>query len=199
MKKLILLLLALLLVFALCACGEKVEPEVEEQNEEVNYSEDEEYEEIPIAEATPERLAALVISFNGTEFRIGDKYDDVKARLGDLVRPAQSFTPCGGNDDEQMTGYDYDGIHIEATHDGIICRAVVSGYEYPNSKATIKGIGIGATPNEVKSAFDYSPVTDSEYTINYQVGSYIISYSIDSEGTGAINYISIDDMNLAGV
>ena len=200
MKKLSLLLMILALVFALCACGEQEEivEEVEPEIEEIEEIE-EIYEEVPIPEATPERVAKLVISYNGAEFRIGDKYDDVKEGLGDLLKPGESFTPCGGNDDEKMMSYSYDGLNIEATHDGLVSRAVISGYDYPESKATICGVGIGATPEEVRSAFDFAPYTDSEYTINFQVGTYTLSYGLDAEGTGTVNYISLDDMNLAGV
>lgn len=203
MKRFGLFLVILALVFALCACGEKeevvenVEPAVEEQNEEIEEME-EAFDEIQIPEATPERLAKLVISYNGAEFRIGDKYEDIKEGLGELIRPAQAFTPCGGSDDEQMMSYVYDGLGVEATHDGLVSRAVISGYDYPESKATVAGVGLGATPAEVRSAFEFEPMTDSEYTINYQLGTYIVSFGLDDEGTGNVNYISIDDMELAG-
>ncbi len=202
MKEFSLLLMILMLVVALCACGEEEKKEVKE-NSEILASEEEtkmpteqeEGEEEPKVPASSADLAKLEITFNGQSFKIGEKMDDVKPKLGDELRPAQTYTPCGGSDDEQVTDYYYDGLVISATHDGFIYRVVVSGTDYPESSAKIAGIGLKATPDEIKASFEGTPTTDSEYVINYSFDDYVLSFGFDFDGDGLVNYISMDDMS----
>ena len=208
MKKSVLLLAVLMLVFAvaLCACGEQkpVEQKSGEQAPVVDDESGEEYtdesgEETPAENVfDPADLDKLVVELNGATFMIDEKYEDVKKRLGSEVRPAQTYTPCGGSDDEQVTTHYYDGYELEETHDGIVYHAKISGIDNPDSKATVAGIKIGDTPDKVRSTFATKPDSDSEYTINYVFGKIFVSFGLDFEGTGNVNYISIDDFELAG-
>ena len=188
MKKSVLLLAVLMLVCALvlCACEKKEEQEpVEDIIPESVYDEPD--------------LPKLTVSLNGGSVKMDDKFEDVKDNLGTETKAPQAYTPCGGSDDEKMTTHYYDGLEIDVTHDGMICRAVISGFENQDSKAEIAGIKLGDTPETVRANFATKPETDSEYTINYSFGTFILSFSLDTDGTGNVNYISLDDMALAGV
>ena len=207
MKKLFLLLAVMMLfVLVLSACGEKEEetttPEnVAVENNEVENTEfeeegEEEYQPPVVVEAD---LDKLVISLNGAQVKIGEKMDDVKAKMGTEVKPAQSYTPCGGSDDAQNITHYYDGLELEETPEGIFYHARVSGYDHPDSKAMICGIKLGDSPETVKEMFETKPETDSEYTINYTFGTIAVSFGLDFEGTGNVNYMSIDDFALGGI
>ena len=187
MKKSILLLVVLMLVCALvlCACEKKDEGYVEDIVLERYYEEAD--------------LPKLTVSVNGGSVKMDDKFEDVKDNLGTEIKAPQAYTPCGGSDDEKMTTHYYDGLEIDVTHDGLICRAVISGFDNQESKASIAGIKLGDTPETVRANFATQPETDSEYTINYSFGSLILSFSLDTDGTGNVNYISLDDMDIAGV
>ena len=204
MKKNSLLLVVMMLSFALilCACGEKEEKPVDEntvvENNEVENFEEEEYnyEPIPFKE---EDLDKLVVSYNGGEARLGQKMADVLPVMGQEVRPAQSYTPCGGSDDAQNVVHYYDGLELEETSEGLFYHAKISAFDYPDSKAMIAGIKLGDSPETVKAMFATEPETDSEYTINYTFGNIALSFGLDFEGTGLVNYISMDDFSLGGI
>ncbi|MBR3281557.1 MAG: hypothetical protein IKI57_06990 [Clostridia bacterium] len=206
MKKGLFLLVALLMIslVVLCACEDKkqednksgeaisnVEVESGEENIENNTEE--------VATFDPADLEKLVMELNGASFKMDDRFEDVKEKLGAEARPSQTYTPCGGNDAEQVTTHYYDGYELEETHDGIIYHGKISGSDYPESKATLAGIKLGDTPDTVRNTFKTTPDVDSEYVINYIFGNIYVSFSLDFEGNGTVNYISIDDSNYAGV
>ncbi len=206
-KLLFLAIIMLLSLFVLCACGENnVIEDVNEENPEVSEEYGEEYEEdygdetgeLEREPVPQEIFDKLVFSLNGGSFKIGDKYDDVKGSLGEEIRPAQTFTPCGGDSRNPVTSHTYDGISLEVSHDGIIQRAVISGMEFPNTTATFAGIKIGDTPEVVRNTFNYTADVDTEYVINYTFDSLAVSFGLDFEGSGNIDYISMDDIGMTG-
>ena len=200
-KKLIFLTMIMIIaLIVLCGCEKKEEVHNSdtdvletESADTVEFSDD----ELLNQEVSQEDYDKLVLSINGGTFKIGDKYDDVKDSLGKEIKPSQTYSPCGGGN--KITSHYYDGMVIDVTLDGIIYHAVISGYEYPNSEATLAGIKLGATTEEVKKTFDILPYTDDEYTVNYSFGKYAVSFGLDFEGDGNVNYISIDDFSISGV
>lgn len=190
MKKRVLILAILMLVcmVVLCACV---------NNE--KKSEKTEGEKAISKKVPQEEIDKLVILANGATFRIDDKFDEVKEKLGTEIRPSQTYTPCGGSDDAQVTSHYYDGYYIDVSSDGIIFRAVISENENPGSKVTLAGIKLGDSPEDVKKAFNVKPDIADEYTINYELDKFIVSYGLNFEGNGNVNYISIDDISIAGV
>ena len=207
MKKLFLLLaLVIVLTLVLCACGVKSEQTqnneseqntvVENNEEEQNVeAEDEEPEKI----VDPSDFDKLVVRLNGAQARMNDLFVNIKDEFGTEAKPAQSYTPCGGSDDAQVTTHYYDGLEIEETADGIVYHAKISGFDYPDSTATVADIRLGDTPEKVRNTFGTTPDTDNEYTINYSFDTIYVSFGLDNEGTGNVNYISIDDFSLGGV
>ena len=199
MKKLFLLLAVLVaLSLILCACGEKPEEEQNSENTVVENNEEEYYEEVEKT-IDPADLDKLVVELNGATVRMGDKFADVKGSFGNEIRPANTYTPCGGKDDEKVTTHYYDGLEIEETHEGIVYHAKISAFDFPTSQATICGIKISDSPDTVRNTFGTTPDTDSEYVINYTFGTIAVSYGLDFEESGNVNYISIDDFSIGGV
>ena len=204
MKKGFLLLVVLLMSFVLilCACEDKKEeakqevtPVIEENNEE--FVEENYEEENKVVD--PADLEKLVVELNGKTIKIGEKFADVKDNFEAEVNPAQSYTPCGGSDDAKNTTHYYDGLEIEEVADGTVFHAKVSGFDNPDSKATIAGIKLGDTAETVRAHFGTTPDTDSESVINYTFGTLALSVSFDFEGTGLVDYISLDDYALGGM
>ena len=201
-KNVMLLVVIVIFALVLCACGEKKEEKqgmentVVDNGEELNNEEDYEEENKVI---DPADFDKLVISLNGASLKINEKFEDVKSRFGAESRPSQSYTPCGGSDDAQVTTHYYNGLEVEETAEGIIYLARVSGYEYRESQATIAGIKLGDTPETVRNTFGSTPDSDSEYTINYTFGTVALSYGLDTDGTGNVNHMSIDDFSLGGL
>ena len=202
MKKGLLLLAVLMVVFALilCACeNKKEETPVEEKVEEVVEEVSDVTEEVVENVVDPADLEKLVVEYNGATCKIGEKFEDVKGRLGEERKPAQSYTPCGGSDDAQNITHYYNGVDIEELADGTIYYAKISGFDYPTSQASIAGIKLGATPEEVKANFGTKPDVENEYVINYTFGKIALSFNLDVDESGNVNSISMDDFSLGGV
>ena len=198
MKKGLLLLAVLMMVLfalVLCAC-EKKEEVVEEPVEEV--VEDEAFEEEEKV-VDPADLEKLVIELNGKTLRLGEKFADVKDSFEQEIKPSQSYTPYDGSDDAQNVIHYYDGLEVEETADGIIYYGKISGFDHPTSSASIAGIKLGATPEEVKANFGTEPDIESEYVINYSFGTIALSFNLDVNETGNVNSISMDDFSLYGI
>ena len=196
-KSIIIALLVLVMAIVLCACGEKKESNQNSgdiSGEVVVDNETNNEEEAPgLRGATQEEIDKVEIKLNNGSFKIREKFADVSGRMEPEVSPAQSYTPCGGSDDEQVTSHYYDGLKVEETHEGLIYNVVISAYDYPESKATIGGVKLGDTPETVRNLMGVEPDTDSEYTINYTFGDVFVSFGLDFEGTGNVNYISVFD------
>ena len=207
MKKGSLLLVVLMIAFSLflCACEDKKEEVLLDNGEETNVEVEENIEEEAEGEfeeeeivVDPADLEKLVIELNGSTLKIGEKFADVKDSFEKEVKPSQSYTPCGGSDDAQNITHYYDGLEVEETADGIIYYAKISGFDYPVSNASIAGIKLGDTPETVRANFGTKPYVDSEYTINYAFGDINISFGLDVDETGNVNYISMDDFSVSG-
>jgi hypothetical protein len=192
-KKVLLFTLIMVMTLVLCACGEKKE-NTESSGEIIEEVSGEQNEgEYTLRPATQEEIDMLEIVLNNGSFKIKEKYEDVKGRMENEIKPAQSYTPCGGSDDEQVTCHYFDGMNVEETHEGYIYNVVISGYDFPESKATIAGVKLGDTPENVKEKISATPDSDSEYTINYTFGDVFVSFGLDFEGDGNVNYMSIFD------
>lgn len=204
MKKFLLLIAVLCLMsFAICACEKKEEKvdesevvkyevtddesETEEFTEE--YTEEEEYV-IPIADESV--YAKYRINYNGTEFGVLDKYDDVKAGLGNEIKPSQTYTPCGAMVEGEVTTHFYEGLTLETNSEGIIYTIKFSSSENPDSTAAlVTGIKLGSSHDEVINAYGASD-SDDEYNTSYSYDRLYTGFSYDFEGDGTVNYFSIE-------
>ena len=204
MKKFSLFLLVAVLLVILCACGEKKSPEVsgeavtpsevsnsEESNSEVTEtSTDIETPELPIADAGT--FAQYRVTYNGVEFGVGDAIADIREKLGTETTPPETFKPCAAMVEGEVTAYVYEGIRIETNDKGLIYSIGFSTFENPGTSAAfVNGIKIGSTPAEVKEAFGVTDA-ESEYNITYNYSNLYVGIGLDAEGTGNVNYVSIE-------
>jgi len=163
MKKLIAVLLMVMLVVTLAACGAKEEapaeesaPAAQEAPAEDVSAEESAAEETPAEDAPAEEVNDDPYYFgaNGIEIRIMDEAEAVLAALGD---PAQTFEADSCAFQGKDYFYYYDGYQLMVNDvDGV--KRITSITMVDDTVKTPQGIGIGSKEEEIAAAFgeDYT-------------------------------------------
>jgi predicted small lipoprotein YifL len=171
MKKIILIVLALTLVFSLCACGgsEGCDNKPAENNN------------------AKQELATSPIGYglkvNGVTFGIGMGAEDVVKKLG-AVEPVKSES-CGdmGGDDYE---YNYNDYVIYANDGGgairIYCVELRS-----DMVATAEGISPSASVDEVKEIYG-APTSESSANLIYEKDGMELVFFLKGDAVDAIQY-----------
>ncbi len=191
MKKLLLVFMIIALCFAMCACGEENKPnEINEANVETNVPiEEEEFQLRPADESVYQKFR---VKYNGVEFGVKDKFDDVKEGLGEEIRPPQTYTPCAAAVEGEVTTHYYEGLTLEETDKGIIYTIKFTSQENPNSTAElVTGIKLGSTREDLINAYG-DPDSNDEYNAVFNYENLYVGFSYDVDGDGNICYFSIE-------
>ena len=166
MKKLICIVLALICVFALCACGETENPTTTKPTT-GNHD-------------TPR---GYLFTYNGTEFGVDMKMDSVLAKLGE---PKSKYTSesCafGGSD----TVYYYSSIQI-STNDELGYERIYSIYLEDDLVSTQKGISVGSTADAVKAAYG-EPINATDNMLVYGKAGMTLRFNLKDGAVSTILY-----------
>ena len=182
MKKNILFLAVVVALssFALSACGEKKEKQPVEQQQSG---------EVVNEVVDRKELSSFNVIYNGEEFAIGDKIDDIREKLGQESKPSETVKACNPYAKGENTFYYYDGLAIETNYQGVICSVCLD-----NSIASLKfGARVGQTADEVTSTMA-GGIAD-EYSINYKVGDDFYC-TMGKNDDGTIASIRIEDLSI---
>ncbi len=181
-KNLLVLLVVAVLCFMMSACGEPKEPEYSEEGGE--------YEEVELQKVDSAFLKKARFIYNGFEFGVREKFDDIKDKLGAETRAPQTYKPCAAFVEGEVTTHYYDGFELETNDQGYIYLIRVSTPDYPESKLElVSGIKLGSSHDEVINTYGKTE-SDNEYSTSYSFEDFYFGIGYDQDNGGVVNYIS---------
>ena len=133
------------------------------------------------------------VVLNGAAFGMGDKFADVKDKLGDQAKPPKSSKPCVPGAQDVEFNY-YPGLTVQVNYEGTVIAATISGDDAPGRDASLAaGVKIGSSRDDVKALMG-EPGSEDEFGLQYMEGDLRISiYDREDEG---VFCISIEDSSL---
>ena len=169
MKKLLVIIMALIMVFTMASCGgnsEKAEPQ---------------------GDASSKDLYAVV---NGQEVRLGDSFDEIREGLGEEAKPAEEVEPCDGDTDWLKTIHFYNGISIHHNKDGIVENIDINTYDVGEGDALFMGsVKLGDSVDSIKEIFG-EPRQEDEWSMDYMIGDVYLLVMKAEEGSDTIGEIN---------
>ena len=135
----------------------------------------------------------MSIKYNGVTFYPGDKFADIKDKLGKEAMPSSRSKPCVPGAQE-VEFYYYPGLTIQVNFEGTIINISVSEDSAPGRDAsTAGGVKLGDT-RETAKKFLGAPTAEDEYSLQYKEGEVTVNiYDRDNEG---IFVIGIEDASI---
>lgn len=194
LKNLVTVFLAGMMAFGLTACGAK--------NEDGNTAESTTAQS---AEADSEAAAEVdadsvrgkaLLDVNGFKFGPGEKFTDIKDKLGDEVKPSSSAMPCDPNAVGELVTHYYDGFQVVENYENVISAIYIPGEGAANDSVQLaSGVKIGTSKDDVVKAFDIKvDESEMEYGYNVQDGDFNAGFVWDDNGN--VMSISIEDMSV---
>lgn len=134
---------------------------------------------------------AQVIKYNGNSFSIGDSYDNIKGKLGAMIKPSETSKICDPMAKGDATSYYYDGLTITTNYKGTIMSVSMDS---PNASLDLENIKVGDEVDSMlyNSLFDETTF-ESEYGSNYKKGNYGFSFVFNE---GKISSINVEDSTI---
>lgn len=172
MKKILVLMLALVLVVSLCACGKGNEGDSGDQTAKESTSN---VSDTPMGHA---------MKVNGVTFGVGMDAEKVVAQLG-ACEPVitESCGDMGGNDYE----YAYDDFIIYANNGGgavrIYCVEIIS-----DLATTAEGLTIGDTAEDVKSTCG-DPTSETDTGLIYEEDGMQMIFILENGEVTSVQYL----------
>lgn len=174
MKKYMLIALALILVLALCACGE--DPTTTEPAGTTNSA--------VTPSTTPK---GYTFTYNGTQFGVDMAVDSVLEKLG---QPKDKYTSAscafGGED----TVYYYSSIQI-STNDEQGYERIYSIYLEDDLVSTEKNICIGSSADQVKAAYGEADAASSDACLIYSKDGMSLRFNLTDGKVSSILYTTV--------
>lgn len=131
--------------------------------------------------------------YNGVEFGVGDKADEVIPKLGDQIKPSEKSQPCVP-DAGMIETFSFDGFTVQVTESGIIYSINLNSDSTGDTPCTtVGGVKIGSTAEDVKKALG-EPSSEDEYGLTYQEGELYFSFILDDDGK--MMSITVEDMSI---
>ena len=131
--------------------------------------------------------------YNGADFYVGEKFADIKDKLGKEAKPSAASKPCvpGAQD---ITFYYYPGLTIQVNFEGTVIEIALGEENAPGRDAsTAGGLKLGDSIETAKK-FLGEPAVQDEYHIEYTEGTASVSiYGRENEG---IFIITLSDSSL---
>lgn len=174
MKKLAAILLALTMVLALCACGGTT-PDVGNDGGEAPKTE---------INTTP---TGYLFTYNGYQFGVDMAAEDVIATLGEPKDKYTSESCAFGGED---TVYYYSSIQISTNNEDGYER-IYSIYLEDDLVSTEKGISVGSTAEDVKSAYGEPGDKSTDVCLVYEKDSMTLSFNLTDGVVSTILYNDI--------
>lgn len=147
----------------------------------------------PEVPATASFAEKTKFKFNGAAFSVGDKFADIKDKLGKEAKPSAKSQPCVPGSQEVENFY-YPGLSFQVNYEGTIINMSISEDDAPGRDAsTAGGLKLGDT-RETAKKFLGDPASEDEYSLKYVEGEVTMTI-YDRENQG-IFLISIEDHSL---
>ena len=147
------------------------------------------------AEVDPDSVRGkALLDVNGFKFGPGEKFTDVKDKLGDEVKPSSSAKPCDPNAKGELVTHYYDGFQVVENYENVISSIYLPGEGAANDSIKLASdVKVGTPKDAVISAFDIkADDAELEYGYNVQDGDFSIGFVWDDNGN--VMSISIEDM-----
>lgn len=175
MKKFAAIVLALTMVFALCACGGTTTPDTTPNGGEVPNKE---------IKTTP---TGYLFTYNGYQFGVDMAAEDVIATLGEPKDQYTSESCAFGGED---TVYYYSSIQVSTNNEDGYER-IYSIYLEDDLVSTEEGICVGSTAEEVKGAYGEPGANSTDSCLIYEKDSMTISFNLTDGVVSTILYNDI--------
>ena len=175
------------------------ESKPEESKAEESKPEESTAESSPADDRQPEVAAdasfkeRMSIKLNDAVIYPGDKFADIKDKLGKEAKPSSKAKPCVPGAQEVEYFY-YPGVTVQVNFEGTIISIAVSEESVPGQDGTTAGgLRLGDT-RETAKKFLGKPDQEDEYQLAYNEGS--VAVRIYDRENGGIFLISVEDMDL---
>ncbi len=199
MKRVFTLLLALLLILSLAACGSREDDAQPEADPNPPASDSVNQDPPPPADSAPAEPAGpapavkaaskYVLVYGGCTLPMNADFAPLLAYLGE---PASYFEAESCAFDGLDKTYTYDGVEINTYPDDDIDR-VSSIRILTDAVSTPEGITIGSTPEEVTAAYgDGYDAVGQQYT--YEDGDCLLSILFQDGRAISVEYAALNDM-----
>lgn len=119
----------------------------------------------------------VFFTYNGTNIAMGAKWDDVKSGLGSEAKPSEKIEPCDGGDYIQIIHY-YQGMEVTTLRDETVIGISLSN-DSDGDVAVMGKAKKGDKTEDVKAALG-DPVSEDEYSLNYEYGNYNLMIYIEN-------------------
>ena len=162
MKKFAVILLALTMVLALCACGGAETPNTTEPTQNVNQN---------TGSTTP---VGYTFTYNGCQFGVDMIADDVLTNLGSPKDQYTSESCAFGGED---TVYYYSSIQV-STNNEYGYERIYSIYLEDDLVSTEEGICVGSTAEDVKSAYGEPGDKSSDVCLIYEKDGMTLNFNL---------------------
>ena len=199
LKKLLIILLALAVVFCFAACGgsDQQDQAADDQQEEQAEAQDDAQEE-----ATDDQSAApegenmlpdtVYVTVNGIDIYPGSNYNDIAGKIGDEVKPSERIEPCDPEFESADNEYYFDGLEITANDDGLIRMINVYEGEGTGAEVLFSGkLALGSAVDEFKAILG-EPEADAEdesFLPYYYDNGNMLCYKDEADNTKVNSYI----------
>lgn len=156
------LLLALVLILTLVACGEKSDPDATDGGAEQGESND-------------SQGAAFSITYNGVRLTLGAEAKTALDRLGEPTAEPQEVFDCGAGNSRVYYRYSSLELYVMKSVDG---STVIDQIEINDDlPQTDKGFCIGSSADEVRAAYG-TPAKDEDGELRYTSGNQSLIFNI---------------------
>lgn len=174
MKKYMLIVLALMMVLSLCACGEDANTTEPAGTTGGNVT----------PSTTPK---GYTFTYNATQFGVDMAVDSVLTKLGEPKDKAVSASCAFGGED---TVYYYSSIQI-STNDEQGYERIYSIYLEDDLVSTEKNICIGNTADQVKAAYGEADAASSDACLIYSKDGMSLRFNLKDGKVTSILYTTI--------
>lgn len=182
MKKLTLIVLALMIAAMLCACGGNDSGSTDAAKD--NNATENTTASNTSVNTTP---TGYLFTYNGVQFGVDMAAEDVLAQLGASKDQYTSQSCAFGGED---TVYYYSSIQI-STNNELGYERIYSIYLEDDLVSTEKGICVGSTADDVKTAYGEPGADSTDTCLIYEKDSMTLSFNLTDGVVSTILYSDI--------
>lgn len=185
MKKLTLIVLALMMIAMLCACGSSNEG-TNNNTTAANQTNENTQGTAPTDNTGSTVPTGYLFTYNNVQFGVDIRADEVLAKLGDYTDKATSASCAFGGDD---TVYYYSSIQV-STNNELGYDRIYSIYLEDDLVSTEEGICVGSTAEQVKAAYG-DPTEEITTCLTYEKDGMALSFNLSDGVVSSILYNDI--------
>ena len=188
-KKWLVLLLALVMVFTMAACGSNDEPS-EDQTEPQDQT-----EPADTANAETALPQEAYVLMNGVEVRVGDQIADIEDKIGEQTQPSETIQPCDPEAEDPTVEYYYPGVKITTNMDGVIAVLSLDERNGETDSAFLGTVKLGDPVDGIKAVLGEGEEDDMFLQYQYGDTDGILVYK-DEEGNDTFTGVVISSNSL---